>query len=210
MFLSLVALVAAAGFLGDPDDLPPVTFWSVASAIAVLFVIGVFALATYVDMQRKRDEDYLVVRVGQIGFGVWVVATGIAALAGWGAFQTGVSSASVLVAAFSVAFLLIGVSMAGAPKRNSELRFLQLLKRVANWQLLAGSAVIAVIYVQPAQGESFFERNGENFGLAIVELFLWVVGAGLMTVLLEPLKFKRESAQDSGEITDAERGQTAS
>lgn len=100
--------------------------------------------------------------------------------------------------------------VAGAPTRNSELRFLQLLKRVANWQLLAGSAAIAVIYVQPAQGESFFERNGENFGLAIVELFLRVVGAGLMTVLLEPLKFKLEPAKDSGEITDTELRQTAS
>lgn len=39
------------------------------------------------------------------------------------------------------------------------------------------------------------ESLGENYGFMMALLIVWVAGATLLTVLLEPLKYKLESMQ---------------
>lgn len=191
--ISFLLLVAAAALLGNPDQLRWYVKWPVVIVLDLFLAFGIAALTAYIKKRRDRDEDYVILRVAAIGFVIWVLCTGLSAFVGMTLWAAGRSSLSLGVAVFATAFLILGLSMAGTPRRTTDLRVLLLLKRIANWQLLASSAAVAVLFVQPDGRTQFFTRHGENYGFAIAELLAWIVGAGMLTLMLEPLRFKREA-----------------
>lgn len=193
LLISFAGLIAAALLLGDPNKLPWYKTWTTIGLIDVLFAVGIMSSASYVKKRRLEDEDFVVVRVALVGFIIWILATGASAFVGLAVWAADRSPASLGVTVFAIAFLILGLSMSGAPRGESSLSALLLLKRIANWQLLAGSAAIAVLFVQPRNDESFFARHGDNYGFAIAEFLTWLVGAGLLTLMMEPLRFKRDA-----------------
>lgn len=203
LVVSLLLLVGVAAFLGSPGQLAWYVKWPVVVVLDLLLVFGVAAFVAYVKKRREKDEDYVILTVATIGFVVWVVCSGLSALVGIALWSAGRSSLSLGVSVFATAFLVLGLGMAGAPRRTTDLRALLLMKRIANWQLVASSATVAVLFVHPNGKEPFITRHGENYGFAIVELLMWIVGAGMLTLMLEPLRFKRAAPESNAETEAA-------
>jgi len=191
--VSFLFLLGAASLLGDPDQLPWYVVWPVVIVLDSFLAFGIAALVAYVKKRREKDEDYVILRVASIGFVIWGLCTGMSAFVGMMLWAAGRSSLSLGVTVFATAFLILGLSMAGKPRRTTGLRALLLLKRIANWQLLASSAAVAVLFVPPDGRAAFFTRHGDNYGFAIAELLAWIIGAGMLTLMLEPMRFKREA-----------------
>lgn len=173
------------------------------AAVIVSFPIGAGALMLINRLRSKHEENpfYIVVATARFGYWLWGLLTTLTCMIGLIFLLTGISPLSGAAALFSLAFLVIGTSLAERPHMTMKLNSLFLLKRIANWQLLAGSAVIALIYETPIVGGSTFIALGENRGLLFVLMIMWVVGAGASTVLMEPLKYKLEEGSVQPEPT---------
>lgn len=172
------------------------------NALIVSFpiVTGAAMLIGRLRAKHQSDPFYIVVKTARLGYWLWTLLTTLACMIGLVFLLSGLSPLSGAVAVFSLAFLVIGSSLAERPHLKMELGSLFLLKRIANWQLVAGSAVVALVYEAPKPGASTVTLLGDNRGLMFVLLVLWIVGAGASTVLLEPLKYKLEGQADQRQI----------
>ena len=165
----------------------------IATAIACPpIAAGVLMLIKRLRVNLQADPFYIVVITAQLGHALWLLLTTFVGMLGLALLLSGISPLSGAVAVFSLAFIVIGSGLAERPGPKMELNSLFLLKRIANWQLVAGSAVIALLYEVPTPGTPLLIQLGDNRGLMFVLMILWVVGAGASTVFLEPLKYKLE------------------
>lgn len=130
------------------------------SAVFVSVPIGAGVLMLIKRLRSKHEDDpyYIVVKTARFGYWTWVLLTTLVCMMGLIFLLTGISPLSGAAALFSLAFLVIGTSLAERPHMKMNLSSLLLLKRIANWQLLAGSAVIALIYETPSLGGSILIR----------------------------------------------------
>lgn len=177
-----------------PDNYSKLMY-GVAFLLVTPFVTGVAMLVNYYEAKHNAKSHYTVTKMSQIAYTFWFSTTLLSAIVGFSIFTAGTSPLSGAVSLFSCIFLVIGWTMAGWPKQGWPLRSLLLLKRIANWQVGAAAAIIALIFKFPKEGQSMTESLGENYGFMMALLIVWVAGATLLTVLLEPLKYKLESMQ---------------
>lgn len=174
-------------------ELSEIANLGIAFVVVAPFILGVAMLVNYYEARHNERKHYTVTKLAQIGYIAWFLATSFTAVAGFSLLTAGNSPLSGAVSLFATIFLIIGWTMAGWPKQGWPLRSLLLLKRISNWQLAAAGAIIALVFRLPKEGQSMIDVMGENFGLMMALLMTWVAGATLLTVLLEPLKYKLEA-----------------
>ncbi|MCS4594211.1 hypothetical protein KTJ89_14585 [Brevibacterium sediminis] len=162
-----------------------------------LIVTGVYMLIFRLRAKHRADPLFIVVGSARLGYWLWGLTTTLICVAGPALWLTGVSPMAGATAAFSAVFITIGATLVEQPKPEMKINSLLLLKRVANWQLISGSAVIAMLYESPKPHMNLFTQLGDNRGFMFYLMMLWVIGAGGLTVLLEPLKYKLEEERTS-------------
>lgn len=192
VLLGVALLVWLAG--QDPQlELSEWQNFGIAFVVVTPFIVGVAMLVNYYEARHHEQKNYTVTKLSQIGYVAWFATTSFTAVAGFSLLTAGNSPLSGAVSLFATIFLITGWTMAGWPKQGWPLRSLLLLKRICNWQIAAAGAIIALVFERPEKGQSTLDAMGQNFGLMMFLLISWVVGAALLTVLLEPLKYKLES-----------------
>lgn len=193
--LAEIVFVAELSDTGWYKHLPKIA----AAIVCFPIVIGILMLVRWLKAKHLADPFYIVVFTARIGHGLWALLTTFVCMLGFAFLLSGVSPLSGGVAAFSLAFIAIGLGLSERPNNDMMASSLSLLKRIANWQLVAGSAVIALVYETPKSNASLFSQLGDNRGLMFALMILWVVGAGGLTILLEPLKYKLDTRSEKSE-----------
>src|SRR5699024_12594653 len=100
--------------------------------------------------------------------------------------------------------IIRGSRMHVKQRRNDVRPAIHMLKRIAIFQLVASSAAEAVLFVPPDGRAAYFTRHGDNYGFAIAELLALIIGAGMLTLMLEPMRFKREALETHSETEATE------
>lgn len=189
----IVSLIVLAATPDPKWEVSDPAGWLIATIVVAPFTIGTAMLVNYYETRHAESGYYTVTKAAQFGYLIWFLVTCVAAVAGFSLLVAGSSPLSGVVSLFSAIFLIIGGNMASWPSLGWPLRSLLLLKRIANWQLVTAGAIVALVFKVPGSGQSLTDAVGDNYGLMMMILLIWVVGAALLTVLLEPLKYKLEA-----------------
>lgn len=123
-----------------------------------------------------------------VGFVLWMTATlcGCIALLDRAIEEAHVPSVVLLF--FGLIFLVIGGFMAGVPRKSRGHANVILAKKVMNWQLAVSVAIVGPAMAATVGTEkTIMSKYGDDWGLAIMSMVLWLLGAAAGTVLYEPL-----------------------
>lgn len=169
-------------------------------------LLGLYLLWARFSNLRRESDHITAVTVASIGFYFWFFVLLVVSGAGFMFALYGASWPAASVSAFSAVFLAVG-GMAGRPDQGWPLRSLLMLKRISNWQLAAASAAIALLFSAPDDADPLLNTRSNLGGhdWPMILLFGWVISAGLLTVLLEPLKYKLEDLHDQQTLERQDR-----